>query len=68
MACLRRWPCVLCKRETEKGLLGKERHMRGVVARYTQVWNGRMDVCMWKGCVVVWWSFRVTRSEPVWGL
>lgn len=24
---------------------------------------------MWKGCVAVWfvwWSFRVTRSEPVW--
>lgn len=26
------------------------------------------DVCMGKGCVVVWWSFRVTRPEPVWPL
>lgn len=46
MACMQRWSCVVCKRETEKGLLGKERHARGVVGgSYTQVWNVRMYVC-----------------------
>lgn len=36
----------MCKREIEKGLLGKERHVRSVVGGgYTQVWNVRMYVC-----------------------